>query len=108
MELAQELFVAENVKDLETVVYALRRDIPVVRLYCIVYLRDRNRFELLSSQELFKSNFQSKQGLIVGVAQGSWEVVDLFCYMVEQAAGEGRDLTNPKTWVEETVDESVV
>ncbi len=53
MELIENLFVGGNVSDLETIVYSLRREVPVLRLYCIVYFEDKNRLELLSSHELF-------------------------------------------------------
>ena len=52
MELIENLFVGGNVTDLETIVYSLRREVPVLRLYCIVYFEDKNRLELLSSHEL--------------------------------------------------------
>ena len=51
MELIENLFVGGNVSDLETIVYSLRREVPVLRLYCIVYFEDKNRLELLSSHE---------------------------------------------------------
>lgn len=108
MELAQELYVAENIKDLETIVYALRRNIPVIRLYCIVFIDKKNRMEIISSKELFTGRFSKEQGKIVGVAHGKWEATDLFCTMVEEIAKEGRDLTNPKAWIEENEDEMVL
>ena len=43
MELIENLFVGGNVTDLETIVYSLRREVPVLRLYCIVYFEDKNR-----------------------------------------------------------------
>ena len=53
MKLIDNLFVAENVTDLETVVYSLRRSIPVLHLYCIVLFEDKNRLEILTSRDLF-------------------------------------------------------
>ena len=68
MELIDNLFVADNVTNLETVIYSLRRDIPVLRLYCIVYFADRNRLEILSSRELFTPRYKGRQGVIAGIA----------------------------------------
>ena len=43
MELIENLFVGGNVSDLETIVYSLRREVPVLRLYCIVYFEDKKQ-----------------------------------------------------------------
>ena len=51
MQLIENLFVGESVGNLGTVVYSLKRDIPVFRLYCLVYFADRNRIEILSSKK---------------------------------------------------------
>ena len=60
MELIENLFVAGNVTDLETAVYRLRRGIPVLHLYCVVWFADRNRLEILSSRELFHQRNQNR------------------------------------------------
>lgn len=54
MQLIENLFVGESVGNLGTVVYSLKRDIPVFRLYCLVYFADRNRIEILSSKAVHK------------------------------------------------------
>lgn len=99
MDFTEDLYVGATVEDLGTVVYSLRRRIPVPRLYCIVFFPHRNRLEILSSRELFTPKYQEKNGIIAGVAMGRKEAVDLFCYMAEQAAAEGRDMTSPQTWI---------
>jgi len=105
MQLAQDLFVAENVTDLETVVYALRRNIPMPRLYCILYVFEKNRYELVSSWELCKGRFLFKNGVIVGVANGKREAYDLMAYMIEEVVKDGKDLSNPSTWIEGVANE---
>ncbi len=96
MELIEHLFVAENVTDLETVVYSLRRDIPVLHLYCIVLFEDRNRIEVLSSHELFRQRNRNRPGKIAGIAMGRAEAVDLLVFMAEEAAKNGRNPGDPK------------
>ena len=64
MELIENLFVGGNVSDLETIVYSLRREVPVLRLYCIVYFEDKNRLELLSSHELFHTRNKNRPAKI--------------------------------------------
>lgn len=98
MDFAEELYVGETVENLGTVVYSLRREIPVPRLYCMVLFYDRDRLEILSSRELFTPKQKKRKGRIVGVAMGRKEAIDLLRYAAGQAAAEGRDMTRPQTW----------
>ena len=85
MELIENLFVGGNVSDLETIVYSLRREVPVLRLYCIVYFEDKNRLERLSSHELFHTRNKNRPAKIAGIAMGREETVDLLLFMAEKA-----------------------
>ena len=96
MELIENLFVSENVTDLETVVYSLRRDIPVLRLQCIVFFADRNRLEIIASRELFHKRYTERPAKIAGIAIGRREAVALLCFMAEEALREGRNPADPK------------
>ena len=53
MELIENLFVGGNVSDLETIVYSLRREVPVLRLYCIVYLRTKTDWSCFPPMSCF-------------------------------------------------------
>lgn len=103
MKLAEELLVAENIDDLGTVIYALRRKIPMPRLYCIVYVYEKNRYELISSIELCRST-HTPVGIVVGVANGRRQGLDLIGYLLEEAVQAGKDLNDPQTWLEGIVD----
>lgn len=96
MKLIDNLFVAGNVTDLETVVYSLRRSIPVLHLYCIVLFEDKNRLEILSSRDLFHERNKNRPGLIVGVAMGRREAIDLLRFMTEDAVKGGRNPADPE------------
>lgn len=100
MEFLEDLFIGGNVTDVETIVYSLRRGIPVLRLYCIVYFEDKNRLELLSSHELFHSRNKNRPAKIAGIAMGRAETVDLLLFMAKQAQEEGRNPANPKDLIE--------
>ena len=100
MNLAEELFVAENISDLETVVYSLKHDIPMPRLYCILFLFERNRYEIMSSWQLCKGRFPIRDNIIIGIANGRRETYDLMAYILEEAVKGQKDLTNPKSWIE--------
>ncbi len=98
-----ELFVSNNVFDLETVVYALQRDIPIARLYCIVYFEDRNRIELFSSSQLLSGYFKEayhEKGYIAGVAYGKYSGMQLIAKMCKEAIRKGRDYKNPREWID--------
>ena len=97
MRLIENLFVAGNVTELETVVYSLRRSIPVLHLYCIVLFEDKNRLEILSSRELFRERNKNRPGQIAGVAMGKREAYELLAFMAEDAVQNGR---NPASAVE--------
>lgn len=91
MQLIENLFVAGNVTELETVVYSLRRSIPVLHLYCIVLFEDKNRLEILSSRELFRERNKNRPGQIAGVAMGKREAYELLAFMTEDAVKNGRN-----------------
>lgn len=97
MEFIEEIFVGESVKDLSTIIYSLKRGIPVFNLYCIcLFSRENNPFEILTSRELFLPRNKEKNYLIAGIATGKREATDLFLYMVEHAAAAGRDVAKPE------------
>lgn len=96
MELIDDLFVGGNVTELETIVYSLRRGIPVLHLHCIVYFEDKNRLEILSSHELFHERNKNRPAKIAGIAMGRREAVDLLVFMAEEAQKNGRNPGNPK------------
>ena len=95
MKLIDNLFVAGNVTDLETVVYSLRRSIPVLHLTCIVLFEDKNRLEILSSRDLFHERNKNRPAQIVGVAMGRREAIDLLRFMTEDAVKDGRNPADP-------------
>lgn len=102
MELIENLFVGGNVTDLETIVYSLRRNIPVLHLYCIVYFEDKDRLELLSSHELFHAGNKNRPAKIAGIAMGRAETVDLLLYMAQKAQEEGRNPAKPKDLISDS------
>ncbi len=98
MDFLEELYVGESVENLGTVIYSLKRGIPVFRLYCIVLFCDRNRMEILSSTELLTKKYENRKKILLGVAMGRREAYTLLAYMAEDVAKAGKDLTNPAFW----------
>jgi len=94
-----DLFIGGNVKDLGTIIYSLRRKIPVFNLYCIcLYYGERSRVEVFSSRQLFSKRNETKEIAIAGVAYGREEAVSLLHYMVQEAVKEGKNIKDPKSW----------
>ena len=96
MELIENLFVAGNVTSPEAVVSRLRRDIPVDRLYCIVFFADKKRLEILSSRELFSGRYEGRPAKAAGIAMGRAEAVRLLAFMAEEALKDGRNAGDPE------------
>ena len=99
MEMIEDVFVSGGVTDLETVVYSLRRNIPVLRIYCVVYFADKNRLEMMSSHELFRKRNQNRPAKIAGIAAGRAEALDLLAYMAQTALENGRDISDAGEWI---------
>jgi hypothetical protein len=96
MEFIDEIFVGESIQDLGTIIYSLRRKIPVFQIYCIcLFDEPQKRFEILSTRELFSKKNRNRHYVIAGIAGGKAEAEDLFLYMVETALMAGKDITNP-------------
>ena len=95
MKLIDNLFVAGNVKDLETVVYSLRRSIPVLHLYYIVLFEDKKRLEIMTSRDLFHARYKDRPAKIAGVAMGKRAAFDLLAFMTEDAVANGRNPAVP-------------
>ncbi len=96
MELLENLFIGENITDPEAVIVSLRRQIPVLRLYCIVYFADKDRLELLSSHELFRAANRHRPAKVAGIAMGREKTVELLLLMARKAQAEGRNPADPQ------------
>ena len=90
MELIDQIFVGAGVENLGTVVYSLKREIPVLHIYCICMEEGpKPSFVILSSRELFSGRYQRKKYKIAGIARGRKEAVEVLCYMYQEGLKEG-------------------
>lgn len=100
MELIPELFVGGSVKDVSTIVYSLKRDIPVQGLYCICLFLDGNtHMELMSSHEICNKRYARRKFKVAGIAYGKAQVHDLFMFIIDTAVKNGRNLNRPDEWI---------
>lgn len=74
MKFIENVFVSENVDDIETVIYSLKKNIPVFNVYCIcIDFNSKNIFEILSSRELLGKRNIKKEYYIAGIAMGKYD-----------------------------------
>lgn len=99
MNFISELFVGGSVVDLGTIVYSLKRNIPVQNLYCIcLFLDGKSHMEIIPSKGLCHTRYKNKKFKVAGVAYGMAEAMDLFLYIINMAAKNGRSFKRPEEW----------
>lgn len=100
MDLVEHLFIGSSVAKPEEAIYCLRRNMPMPRLYCIVFFADRQRLEILSSKALFHARNRKRPARIAGIAMGRGEALELVAFMAQTAWEEGKDPAAPQEWIE--------
>ena len=68
----------------------------MLHLTYIDLIEDKNRLEILSSRDLFHERNKNRAGLIVGIAMGRREAIDLLRFMTEDAVKGGRNPADPR------------
>ena len=53
----------------------------------------------MSSKEICKKRYKSKNFEVIGVAYGKAEAIDLFCYIIQQAVEKGSNLQKAEEWI---------
>lgn len=101
MKYIEHLFVGGSVQDLDTIFYSIHKNIPVFHLYCIClfYGNQKNHVEIMSSKEICKKRYNQKNFVVIGVAYGKTEAIDLFCYIIQQAVEKGSDMQKAEEWI---------
>ena len=89
MRISKELYIGSGVDAPGTVLYALRRDLPLLNVYCLCMEEGSGRMVLLPQRELVAARSQ-KDWLVFGFAQGKKEAYGLFTEIVGEAASAGR------------------
>ena len=78
MRLIEEVYIGKSITDLGTIFYCLKRNIPIVNLYCICLLENtKHMLEIMTARQLFLPRNVCKPYWIVGIAEGKKEAYDL-------------------------------
>lgn len=84
MDFIEDIFVDENIEDLNTIIYSLKRGIPVFNIYLIcVNVNTENTAVIMSSTEYFNKRNRDKQYKTIGIAVGKYGANRLFSNIIE-------------------------
>lgn len=97
MDFIEDIFVDENIEDLNTIIYSLKRGIPVFNIYLIcVNVNSANTAQIMSSTEYFnKRNINTKYKTI-GIAAGKYAANRLFSNIIEYWIENGKSIDSFK------------
>lgn len=88
MRFIENVFVSDNIKDLNTVVYSLKRNIPVFDIY-VVCVDNNGKCEIILSKDFLGNFGQSEKKTVIGLAFGKKSAYNLFADIVCYANEKG-------------------
>jgi len=98
MEFIEDVFIDDSIKDLDTVLYSLKKGIPVYNVY-VILVDDKNMgwyAQIMSCSQFFinKSKFENYK--VIGLAQSKEKANELFSSIMEYWIKKGNNLANFK------------
>lgn len=95
MEFIEDLFVDEKIKDIDTVIYSLKKGIPVYNIYVIYVENDtKDLAVIMSSFEFLKK--EKKDYKIIGIARGKFGASQLFSNITQYWLSKGNTVSDFK------------
>ncbi|HCT65257.1 MAG TPA: hypothetical protein DIC60_08365 [Lachnospiraceae bacterium] len=93
MDFINDIFVDENVENLNTIIYSLKKGIPVFNIYLIcIDNMSENTAHIMSSSEYFSKINSKKQYKIIGIAVGKYGANRLFSNIIEYWVEKGNSI----------------
>lgn len=93
MDFIEDIFVDDNIEDLNTIIYSLKRGIPVFNIYLIcVNLKSENTADIMSSTEYFNKRNKNTQYKTIGIAVGKYGANRLFSNIIEYWVEKGNSI----------------
>lgn len=90
MDFIDDIFVDENVENLSTIIYSLKKGIPVLNIYLICVDNEaKNIAHIMSSSEYFNKKNTKKQYKTIGIAVGKYGANRLFSNIIEYWVEKG-------------------
>lgn len=97
MDFIENLFVDSSIKDINTVIYSLKKGIAVYNIYVIcVDTKSDNIAHMLSSKRFFAEQNRYKDYRIIGLASGKLGADRLFAQIIEYWVEKGMDISSFK------------
>lgn len=97
MDFIEDIFVDENIEDLTTIIYSLKRGIPVFNIYLIcVNVQSENTAHIMSSTEYFNKRNRNNQYKTIGIAVGKNGANKLFSNIIEYWVKKGDSIVSFK------------
>ncbi|MGE4214511.1 MAG: hypothetical protein AB7E42_07015 [Anaerotignaceae bacterium] len=97
MDFINDIFVDENIEDLNTIIYSLKRGIPVFNIYLVcINDGDENTAYIMSSNEYFSKWNKNRQYKTIGIAVGKHGANRLFSNIIEYWIEKGNYIGNFK------------
>lgn len=101
MQLIEQIYIGKSITDLGTIFYCLKRNIPIVNLYCICMLENtKHLLEIMSTKQLFLQRNVCKPYWIVGIAAGKAEAYDLTKAIFQDCLERGILMNEMNEWKE--------
>ena len=88
MRFIENVFVSENIQDINTVFYSLKRNIPVFNIY-LIYIDKSGKCEISSSTHFLEGYEKNKEKTVCGAALGKRDAYALFAQIVEYSLSKG-------------------
>lgn len=87
MEWIKNVYVSEEMQDVETVLYSLKREIPVLHVYLIaVEAEKKPRLVIVSCTQALKKKENHQHLWVVGLAFGAYQARRLLAQIVADAS----------------------
>ena len=91
MKFIENIFTS-GIDDINTVVYSLKRGIPVINIY-IILIDEKDRSVIISSFEYFKNN-EYKKMYAAGICSGKYNAYRTFSEIIKYTLSKNWDLSD--------------
>ena len=88
MRFIENIFVSDSIEDINTVIYSLKRNMPVFNIY-VICADNKGKCEIMLSSEYLGRFGGWQEKTVCGVAAGKKNAYGLFAEMIEYGISQG-------------------